>query len=1366
MEEPQNTEVLQVEPIIKEIESMEKADSGMDEDSQHSSIQDKAETKENVENSDEDETPRLQLTDSDDEEEEIKPKKRMKATILEDDEEEEEEDNVSSFPGSVDESQSKVKKTADEVLNAVLNSNDSDEDSDSEGSDKETLRTATQKKKKRFQVLDESSNDSSLSGQGTDSGPTTSSKPDFGNGDLFDAESDSDRGSGDESGKSSHDEADDEGFDESAIDPKLLKQLKKGAAKKETPRAKRKAKEEAMINIHSETQRMVRESRVNIPYYNPSPRPLQDFLGRALQKQQQYKALKGASHSRKAEMCEEVLSKTRFSSPTLSSTDGQGMEVDLSVKTTDSSQLTETVSDLPKGETASDLPKGETASDLPKGETTSDLPKGESKSDLPKGETDSGLPMAEGEINPELSKAEGDSLPDIESNNDCKLEIQSACVTSVELDFGELPDLLVEEETKCCKKEKLKMESSFELQGIEDPDENKKLGSDLWEDSCKTSSTTDVDRTINVDQPISAQSESLEMDSPHKGQTDDTPSQKLSNLSSLDLSSLPRLSGGPNSFINLDDDTGDSTPKTKQMSAFMDRFLKHSQKKEKKKCDKDIQISVVQKEKMASDREELKESTFTYHVTPVEDNPLLKLDTPGAKLLALKSQLSVVMAQKREINRQKHQQVYDLDNEAGFEGEDGEALLDDEAEMSEHSDTDVEDDDFEEQFGDADEEIDEDQEPKEKNPFMDDEADEVSEKEEGDLNLVLQLSDDEEEEEEKEELVVKPVSAKKKSRVLQISDDEDSNVGTSVDQCSDTRTVEDAGAGADVTQPQKTDFKVVDSDKPAPNFLVPHSLEESKAEEEFSPFSKHLASMTTSPTHKKRPNLPPPIEDSQDLYGNNQLLPPTQSHSQAPLFYLDDSQSQMLDADGFLKMGSTDKKKVNPFGVESLDNAEASDMDELLGLCSGRFRASEEKKSCKSLFATQQTQGNIDELLGLCSGQFAGSGKMPEYSQKSGMKRKLPLDEEEEEENEDEFRIVSDDEEKFDDNDKNELSDDDGEKDDNGDDTDNIDESGDEVDGDAPHKFTGFTTGNKHGLIKKDFVDEEAELSGSEYDSDENLDIAEEDDFMEMEEGDKDQTVGEEELRNQVGRAHLKQLIDEDKRELMRFQEMYLQDGDLHSEGAGRKRQFRWRNIDDDTQQDMFGSESEGEKEDEEGENELRWRKERFEREKWLKEQMDQEKEESDSQLFKFGKVFLKRRESDTSNSSISVPRTPTESDVVTKRKDTPTPNLIKLAGQKRGSFLSRDKNSLAKIAEFNKGSTTVNPGGARNSRNLTFQVISPGKEQDNKAVTKAPNAKPTVGSKQRKAHTPNTKSTPAAKKPRLAKKESSFSQNSIFNHI
>ena len=57
--------------------------------------------------------------------------------------------------------------------------------------------------------------------------------------------------------------------------------------------------------------------------------------------------------------------------------------------------------------------------------------------------------------------------------------------------------------------------------------------------------------------------------------------------------------------------------------------------------------------------------------------------------------------------------------------------------------------------------------------------------------------------------------------------------------------------------------------------------------------------------------------------------------------------------------------------------------------------------------------------------------------------------------------------------------------------------------------------------MRKDFVDEEAELSGSEYGSDEDLDLDEKDDVMEEELGDMEDLPSDDELRNQVGRVHL-----------------------------------------------------------------------------------------------------------------------------------------------------------------------------------------------------------------------------------------------------
>lgn len=37
--------------------------------------------------------------------------------------------------------------------------------------------------------------------------------------------------------------------------------------------------------------------------------------------------------------------------------------------------------------------------------------------------------------------------------------------------------------------------------------------------------------------------------------------------------------------------------------------------------------------------------------------------------------------------------------------------------------------------------------------------------------------------------------------------------------------------------------------------------------------------------------------------------------------------------------------------------------------------------------------------------------------------------------------------------------------------------------------------------------------------------------------------------------------MDDDKRRLRLYQEQYLADGDLHTDGPGRARRFRWKNI-------------------------------------------------------------------------------------------------------------------------------------------------------------------------------------------------------------
>ena len=87
-----------------------------------------------------------------------------------------------------------------------------------------------------------------------------------------------------------------------------------------------------------------------------------------------------------------------------------------------------------------------------------------------------------------------------------------------------------------------------------------------------------------------------------------------------------------------------------------------------------------------------------------------------------------------------------------------------------------------------------------------------------------------------------------------------------------------------------------------------------------------------------------------------------------------------------------------------------------------------------------------------------------------------------------------------------------------------------------------------------------------------------------------------------------KATLEDDRQDIRRIQERFYEDGDLLSDGVGRRRNFRWRNIDrplNDTFESV-GSDNEDLDENEnepEGHTETEKRIARLEREAFLEEQ-------------------------------------------------------------------------------------------------------------------------------------------------------------------
>ncbi|KAK8787817.1 hypothetical protein V5799_022406 [Amblyomma americanum] len=223
----------------------------------------------------------------------------------------------------------------------------------------------------------------------------------------------------------------------------------------------------------------------------------------------------------------------------------------------------------------------------------------------------------------------------------------------------------------------------------------------------------------------------------------------------------------------------------------------------------------------------------------------------------------------------------------------------------------------------------------------------------------------------------------------------------------------------------------------------------------------------------------------------------------------------------------------------------------------------------------------------------------------------------------------------------------------------------------------------------QDFLEEEAELSGSDVGSDGEEDDDEEGVLADLiaAENEKEDT---DQIREEIGRFHFKQLLDEDKRELKIYQELLLEDGDLHTDGAGRQRQFRWRNsgaIDDGNLQPGSDGEEDAQHETEQ-EADATWRLQRLERRRWLQEQETSQRPDTPS--------------SGSFSEQDSLLKAPA---VIAKQDSRFSKKMAANKGAMCGSFLRLDSGVLGRIAERIKVTAPTETEGSITTKNFVFRA-------------------------------------------------------------
>ncbi|XP_046741088.1 claspin-like [Diprion similis] len=843
---------------------------------------------------------------------------------------------------------------------------------------------------------------------------------------------------------------------------------------------------------------------------------------------------------------------------------------------------------------------------------------------------------------------------------------------------------------------------------------------------------------------------------------------------------IPKLQGSPGMMVEL------SSPKA-GLDELRKRFLKHSVKKT---FDSSSEVTVMHTEQTASGLKVINE-VLPYKAPSNENNEVSELSKPGTKFMRLKKELQHQMAVQRtnewkqkemEIENSKNDDVYDdelSDCEMADDANKDDELSD--TEISEPEEDDIPITDKKETY---------------KSPFLDGEAEvsgeeleenqeeefsEVDDAEDTDSNESINDNEDVcEEDEQSENEDSQNNKFGKLKRIKKAFEDDDSNDS----EAEDTGTGLNKEGKSSIRR-MKTDVDIFATDN--------NSQDDSMSSTEgdlpvYQRSDERSQSCATPSVINNSLSLISPITQLTALNTGSELTS-TDFRS-----VHNSSQSMTPLGVGDTPIEEKHYRTYSPEKREKLqkqlfaDNKGSPNETELMSLCSGPFFSpSDNNELDKLMHTSRKTSVSDAELLELCSGTFATQPVDIEKLEASQTKEQMK-----EKQNEtDDMKFLSHSSKKIfqqPHSDSNELkivfsSDDE-------DDTFSLylknsksrksrkkvktlklSDDEDENDGeislnfnekqDVDENFVDYDSEENEIIVpKKDikktaagFLDEEAELSESEWGS---SDEDEKDlDKLDMEEGDLED-IDQDQVKKQLEKMHMKQVLDEDQREVRLLQEILLEDGELHSDGASRQRKFKWKNIDklgDDNEQPLQNIDEEANtlEDPTEVESELEWRKQRLEREQFLKEHKINaaeklEKEMDDSQLFELGLRALKRNKCnktlnknssiDSEISGLPVPRN-TVADLFAKPGSGTKTSAIQTAIH-RGSFLARGEESLARLSLITKQNSDQTTIRTKNPRNFVFAHLSPAievsaeddtksysQENDNTAAAKSRKRKP-----------------------------------------